>query len=214
MSSNGLCEALWALSALELKNVKVAGRAGFVWCQKHPPRAAGSATYSFEGCTAQVTSHYSQVIDRFVVLKVIFAAYSPLTMISPTVSVNSAHPAIYSPLDPHRKEIRLATIHTGHTSNDIYCSLSTVSLGDKPLYDALSYTWGMTNSNVPVYVQGVPKQVATNLESVLRHLRFIDKPRTIWIDALCINQSDALEWSHKYFRWEKCTQELPMSSLG
>src|ERR1700722_17924061 len=121
-------------------------------------------------------------------------------MTSPTVPANSANPAnpaIYSPLDPQRKEIRLVTIHAGHTSDTIYCSLSTVSLSDKPLYEALSYTWGTTNSNVPIYVQGVPKQVTTTLESVLRYLRFIDRPRTIWIDALCINQSDVLERNYQ-----------------
>jgi hypothetical protein len=39
--------------------------------------------------------------------------------------------------------------------------------------------------------------VTTDLESTLRHLRWKDGPRRLWIDAICINQSDTLERNHQ-----------------
>jgi hypothetical protein len=39
--------------------------------------------------------------------------------------------------------------------------------------------------------------VTMNLEAALRHLRLQDKPLTLWIDALCIDQSDEIEKSEQ-----------------
>ncbi|KAI3324110.1 heterokaryon incompatibility [Xylariaceae sp. AK1471] len=35
--------------------------------------------------------------------------------------------------------------------------------------------------------------VTTNLLSALRHLRYTDRPRMLWVDALCINHNDVEE---------------------
>jgi hypothetical protein len=35
--------------------------------------------------------------------------------------------------------------------------------------------------------------IRSNLASALRHLRYQYKPRTLWIDAICINQEDYAE---------------------
>lgn len=80
-----------------------------------------------------------------------------------------------------------------------------------PLYEALSYVWG-SNEN-PQYIQVANKlrdasrkscpgsdyhgtarlPVTQNLAVALRHLRLLDKPRVMWIDAICINQQDNVE---------------------
>jgi hypothetical protein len=44
-----------------------------------------------------------------------------------------------------------------------------------------------------IYLGEVPYNVTKNLESALRHLRYVDRPRVLWVDALCINQRDLLE---------------------
>lgn len=46
---------------------------------------------------------------------------------------------IYSPLNSHEGEIRLATIKSGTQPEPIRCSLSYVSLNDTPKYEVLSY---------------------------------------------------------------------------
>jgi len=35
--------------------------------------------------------------------------------------------------------------------------------------------------------------VTANLFDALSHLRYFDRPRVLWVDALCINQADVSE---------------------
>jgi hypothetical protein len=99
--------------------------------------------------------------------------------------------ALYDPLDDH--EIRLVTIQEGHFDDPIHCYISKVSLRDERAYEALSYTWGDLTSPGQIYLNGRPYRVTKNLESALRYLRHVAKPRVLWIDALCINQMDIPE---------------------
>lgn len=64
-----------------------------------------------------------------------------------------------------------------------------------PPYEALSYVWGDAGKGtlVRVHADGIEKGCITigqNLDIALRHLRLADEERTIYIDALCINQQD------------------------
>jgi len=98
---------------------------------------------------------------------------------------------------------------------------------DKPTltYEALSYIWGAEEDPLEVLIrmaaspededvgevlievpamEGPPHycklHVRRNLESSLRHLRYVDKKRTLWIDAICINQADVVERSEQVAR--------------
>ncbi|KAI1869732.1 uncharacterized protein JN550_005713 [Neoarthrinium moseri] len=84
-----------------------------------------------------------------------------------------------------------------------------------PEYEALSYTWGPPVGRGDEIVDGLPAKVTRlvvkgsslssrtsdpeyldvglNLFEALKHLRYADQPRTIWVDALCINQDDVTE---------------------
>ena len=71
----------------------------------------------------------------------------------------------------------------------------------EPKYEALSYTWGPTTNPVTAHVVDssdctLPQphiQIRANLACALQHLRYHDRPRTLWVDALCINQDDVDE---------------------
>lgn len=65
-------------------------------------------------------------------------------------------------------------------------------------YEALSYAWGPPSPAEDALVEGeTPGQtrlsIGPGLTDALRHLRFPDRPRTLWVDAVCINQTDEAE---------------------
>lgn len=74
---------------------------------------------------------------------------------------------------------------------------------ETPSYEALSYTWGSIAKNKEtVFVLNTSEggecseflttalEIGPNLACALRYLRYLDKRRTLWIDAICINQED------------------------
>ena len=111
----------------------------------------------------------------------------------------------YTPLDAQSQQIRLLSLAPGMFDDDIYISLEIVALtrDNPPEYEGVSYTWGSTKSRPDVVV--MPHVAASNLElsrrlavtqnlaQALRYLRSPVQPRTLWIDAICINQDDKQE---------------------
>jgi hypothetical protein len=62
-----------------------------------------------------------------------------------------------------------------------------------PAYEALSYVWGDTKSSARILLNGVEFDVTENLGAALIHLRSATSERTLWVDAICINQDNILE---------------------
>ncbi|CAH0058538.1 unnamed protein product [Clonostachys solani] len=103
----------------------------------------------------------------------------------------------YSTLGVGNAEIRLLDIAPGDGDEEICCSLSVVSLNSHPQFEALSYVWGDDSIKKDVTVDGSYHPVTVNLESALRDLRSPSKRRTMWVDAICINQVDLTEKNHQ-----------------
>lgn len=104
----------------------------------------------------------------------------------------------YSFLDPTVREIRLVSLLQGPANADIECLLSHASLDERPQYDALSYTWGDQNEEIrTIKLEDHLFPVTSNLEIALRHLRSETEPRTLWVDAISINQINEEEKSHQ-----------------
>ena len=74
-------------------------------------------------------------------------------------------------------------------------SLSSASLADQPYYEAVSYTWGDVSKRKGLKCDGRSATVPENLYNALRHLRCVDRVRTLWVDGICINQGDTVEKS-------------------
>jgi hypothetical protein len=60
-------------------------------------------------------------------------------------------------------------------------------------YEALSYVWGSRFGTEAVICEGKTLLLTPNCRQALRHLRLTDKSRTLWIDAICIDQGEAEE---------------------
>ncbi|GMG43153.1 unnamed protein product [Aspergillus oryzae var. brunneus] len=87
-------------------------------------------------------------------------------------------------------EIRLLILLPGIWSDPIRCKWRVVSLNGKPEYKALSYVWGRSKHSQPIYLNGSPVYITRHLRRALRQLRSDSEAVCLWIDAVCINQSD------------------------
>lgn len=67
-------------------------------------------------------------------------------------------------------------------------------------YEALSYTWGGNERSGCIDIDGCTMQVTANLSLALNRLRLPHQDRIIWIDALCIDQSNDKERTHQVGR--------------
>jgi hypothetical protein len=103
----------------------------------------------------------------------------------------------YRPLKTSQHQIRILHILPGQYDDALRCELHTESLHDRPIFEALSYSWGDQQILYLIEVDGQQADIASNLYNVLRRLRFTDKTRRIWADALCINQADTDERSYQ-----------------
>ncbi|KAF4449497.1 hypothetical protein F53441_7232 [Fusarium austroafricanum] len=98
--------------------------------------------------------------------------------------------------------IRLVHLQPG-TDGDIHCELTTSSIDSAPPYEALSYTWGDPSSKQTIYMRTQASEetyefyVTSNCLLALKRLRYKDKPRVLWIDALAIDQSNIEERNHQ-----------------
>ncbi|KAF5227582.1 hypothetical protein FANTH_14731 [Fusarium anthophilum] len=120
------------------------------------------------------------------------------------MSVNGEVSAtIYKPLDNSRQEIRLLTLLPPREEDEnIHCTLSHAVLNTSagnPEYEALSYVWGEPNFSEPIILNDHTFFITPSLKYILSCLRQRqdDKPRVIWVDAICINQSDVEERGHQ-----------------
>ncbi|KAH8665167.1 heterokaryon incompatibility protein-domain-containing protein [Tricladium varicosporioides] len=99
---------------------------------------------------------------------------------------------IYEELDEPSRMIRLLRLLPGH-GDQICCELMVVSLDSHPSYESLSYVWGNPKKTLPITLNNHTVKVTTNLHDALRRLRSKMEPRLVWVDALCINQSNIKE---------------------
>ncbi|KAF8847081.1 HET-domain-containing protein [Acephala macrosclerotiorum] len=96
--------------------------------------------------------------------------------------------------DENHWGVRLVTIEAGNPGSDIVCTLSYTTLSQcKERFEALSYLWGDPNELKDILLDGIKFRVTINLHAALNGLRCKNESRTLWIDAICIDQSNMRE---------------------
>ncbi|PVH93608.1 HET-domain-containing protein, partial [Periconia macrospinosa] len=106
----------------------------------------------------------------------------------------------HEPLNPNKREIRLLEVLPGNDGDTIQCHLRVVNFADHPVYTALSYTWSNGNRSIHhIWIDGKMLQFGNNLWLFLQEFR--KRKATdgvlLWVDAICIEQSNIQERNHQ-----------------
>lgn len=100
--------------------------------------------------------------------------------------------------DQSAKVIRVFKLAPWCCGRDVHGRLERVDLADRPKYETLSYTWAHSGSGKVIRLNGSCElEITDHLYSALCRLRKRWKSRTIWIDAICINQENHAEKSRQ-----------------
>jgi hypothetical protein len=95
----------------------------------------------------------------------------------------------YSSL-PQCDSIRLLHLLPGLNNDALEAHLITQIIEDADTYDALSYVWGAPNLTAALMINDHRLSISENLHSIILQLRLANRPRKLWIDAICIDQED------------------------
>lgn len=105
----------------------------------------------------------------------------------------------YDSFSLERPGFRLIRLERG-TQPLLQCSLFQAYLDDEESiipYEALSYVWGSYTASYEIATDGKIMSITTSLHDALMYLRQPNEDRILWIDALCIDQSNINERSHQ-----------------
>jgi hypothetical protein len=96
-----------------------------------------------------------------------------------------------------KEKTRLLVLEPGKFGDELKGKLKHVRSLQDHEYEALSYVWGDTSGTHTLECSGMGIRLTANLDAALRTLRFQDNPRTLWVDAICINQKNVFERSRQ-----------------
>ena len=99
----------------------------------------------------------------------------------------------------HTDSIRLVELLPGDVGSPLACNIVDARKNNEPKYEALSYAWGepTMSHTVRELASQATLHITSNLSQALHAIRYENTPRVIWIDAICINQSDLREKGHQ-----------------
>lgn len=109
---------------------------------------------------------------------------------------------VYKPLSSARSTRLLYLLPSIRKDAPLVARVREADLDDdlRPVYEALSYVWGDTDPPDQLRLSPVDDtksctalSITPNCGQALRHLRRRFRPRTLWVDAICINQASVAE---------------------
>lgn len=106
-----------------------------------------------------------------------------------------ANQTLYQPLKGER-QTRFLYLQPGKDDEPVVCEIVPGDLNNlKRQYEAVSYTWRASTVTRTICCGGQDFQLRLNPYSLLRQLRYPDKVRILWLDAIVINPMDPDERS-------------------
>ncbi len=113
----------------------------------------------------------------------------------------------YTALAERTSMIRLVELLPGGTIDQIRCRIHHVDLDNLPrlpsnsfrriTYEALSYTWDSQVFYQYVWCDDKVMPITQNLFNALKRIRLPGSSILLWVDAICINQTDVAERNHQ-----------------
>lgn len=90
-------------------------------------------------------------------------------------------------------EIRLVKIRPGYEHDEVRCHIHHFDYSKAPPFIALSYRWGTAAERIPIQIGTQMFDVMSNAWWALHYLRRYYLESYIWLDAICINQTNYSE---------------------
>ncbi|CAK1364378.1 unnamed protein product [Cercospora beticola] len=108
--------------------------------------------------------------------------------------MSAKHAALHRPLEG-LEAIRFIELLPGTGSDTIVVNFvyDTLLMKPPPMFEATSYTWGDPTPTRTILCDGIEFELRQNACDFLHQLRLPDRSRMLWIDCICINQTDAVE---------------------
>lgn len=101
---------------------------------------------------------------------------------------------------PAEGYIRIIELLPGVPGDIISIELDDVPLDNAPPFEALSYEWREKVNTIPIQCDNKAILVTPNCKAAMENLRHVSESRSLWIDAICINQGDLKERSEQVGR--------------
>lgn len=108
----------------------------------------------------------------------------------------------YQPLE-QSFDFRILALGPGNFGDALYGELELHNIQQSPLYDAVSYTWAdqegadTLSSTLHCRSTNTHINITGNCAAALQRLREPNRVRRIWVDAICIDQSNVEERNHQ-----------------
>lgn len=116
----------------------------------------------------------------------------------PPYKVQTHEPYHYRPLNTSADEIRVLEVHAGQYTDALKCTVHNLSLQEPAIeYETISYSWGRSPKFRHLELDGKRGMAPCLAYRALKRMRQEHSSRFLWIDAVCINQSDLEERSQQ-----------------
>ncbi|KAF6828693.1 ankyrin repeat and sam domain containing protein 6 [Colletotrichum plurivorum] len=115
------------------------------------------------------------------------------------LTTRTDQPYVYEDLNLERPAFRLVRLFSGD-GPELKCELLQAFIDERESiipYEAVSYTWGHINLSRSIDIDGKSLGITASLHVALQHFRYTDRDRIIWVDGICINQSNQKERGHQ-----------------